>query len=146
MMLIKNTDESLVNGSTGRVIGFYDAAEYQKLNKAEALVQPDEEDGKEGKRGKIGEEVKKEKEGKETARVSMRYPLVKFNVPGGGTRDLLVQPESFKVESPNGEVQVSRSQVCDPTFLSSLPAQLLLVFGSSKQLNSLISPHSYQSS
>ena len=41
--------------------------------------------------------------------------LVEFRVPRG-TRKLLVMPESFKVELPNGEVQVSRTQL--PLILS----------------------------
>jgi hypothetical protein len=42
-------------------------------------------------------------------------PVVRFNIPlpggGMGTRDLLVEPDAFKSELPNGEVQASRLQV-----------------------------------
>jgi hypothetical protein len=39
------------------------------------------------------------------------FPVVQFKVPGGGLRDMLVEPDQFKAELPNGEVQASRSQV-----------------------------------
>ncbi|KAF8329448.1 uncharacterized protein EI90DRAFT_3062649 [Cantharellus anzutake] len=40
------------------------------------------------------------------------YPLVRFSIPGTTQhREMLVQPDIWKVEHPDGEVQASRSQV-----------------------------------
>ena len=45
-------------------------------------------------------------------RISTRkWPLVRFHLPNGQTRDYLARPESWKTELPNGEVQASRTQV-----------------------------------
>jgi ATP-dependent DNA helicase PIF1 len=38
-------------------------------------------------------------------------PLVRFTLADGTTRDLLVQPEEWKIELPSGEVQAQRSQL-----------------------------------
>jgi ATP-dependent DNA helicase PIF1 len=40
-----------------------------------------------------------------------KYPLVQFALPDGTSRQLLVQPEIWKVELPNGEVQAQRFQI-----------------------------------
>jgi len=39
------------------------------------------------------------------------FPVVRFAIADGTTRDLLCKREDWKVELPNGEVQASRSQV-----------------------------------
>ena len=39
------------------------------------------------------------------------FPVVRFVLADGTSRDLLCQPETWKVELPNGEVQASRSRV-----------------------------------
>lgn len=91
VMLIKNVDESLVNGSVGKVIDFMDDNEY---NKAVGVM-----------------EMEKEERDK-AARISTRkWPLVRFHLPNGGTRDYLARPEVWKTELPDGEVQASRTQV-----------------------------------
>lgn len=97
VMLIKNMDETLVNGSIGKVVEFIDPAQASK-----DLLIADEEEG--------GSKKPKSK----TAAVGgggLQYPVVEFNIPGGGTRRMLVTPEAWKVELPNGEVQVQRSQL-----------------------------------
>jgi ATP-dependent DNA helicase PIF1 len=86
VMLIKNMDEDLVNGSMGRVVGF-------EFPGAEKDV-----DGK----GARGRDVKGGKAGLEK-----RCPLVEFV---NGKRQLIT-PETWNVELPNGEIQASRSQV-----------------------------------
>ena len=92
VMLIKNLDETLVNGSMGRVIRFIDPAQA----KDESIYPP-------------GEEGEKKKPKKTAGQV---WPVVAFNIPGGYIKEVMMIPESFKVELPNGEVQVSRTQVC----------------------------------
>ncbi|SPO25681.1 related to PIF1 - DNA helicase involved in mitochondrial DNA repair and telomere length control [Ustilago trichophora] len=96
VMLIKNLDETLVNGSVGKVIDFMDDAEYAKQ------VGTLEESA----------DVSKEDRDKMTRTVSTRrWPLVRFHLANGQTRDYLARPESWKTELPDGEVQASRTQV-----------------------------------
>jgi len=85
VMLIKNMDDTLVNGSIGRVIGFSDGTPYKDESNPEKGV------------------VKK--------KAGTLYPIVSFSIPGGYLKEVLITPEVFKVELPNGEVQASRSQV-----------------------------------
>jgi len=40
-----------------------------------------------------------------------KYPLVAFKLADGTERELLVQPEEWKIELPSGEVQAQRSQL-----------------------------------
>jgi ATP-dependent DNA helicase PIF1 len=110
VMLIKNVDETLVNGSMGKVIGFCHKQLYftdphgrwRRDGDLDDVV--DEEDRtkrikvREMLLGKLAQGVKP-------------LPVVQFKVPGGGLRDMLVEPDQFKAELPNGEVQASRSQV-----------------------------------
>jgi ATP-dependent DNA helicase PIF1 len=114
VMLIKNLDESLVNGSMGKVIGF----EYKALFESDENGQyiPDEVFSE--MRGEMADEKRVERN--KSLKVyqaggTKPNPVVRFNVPlpGGmtGTRDLLVEPDVFKSELPNGEVQASRLQV-----------------------------------
>ncbi|KAI8996522.1 hypothetical protein BD414DRAFT_204381 [Trametes punicea] len=96
-MLIKNMDETLVNGTMGKVIAFVDPA-----------APPDDEGGLLG--GKPSS--KGTKEVKTTAALGGRQllPLVEFLQPGGLRKQVIVTPENWKVELPSGEVQVSRTQ------------------------------------
>lgn len=109
VMLIKNVDETLVNGSMGKVIGFCHKPLY--VTDTQGRWQPD---------GDVEGLDEEEREKKEKIRQMMMtkiaagskpLPVVQFKVPGGGVRDMLVEPDLFKSELPNGEVQVSRSQV-----------------------------------
>jgi len=45
------------------------------------------------------------------ATTSQVWPMVRFTLSDGNTRDLLCSREAWKIELPNGEVQASRSQV-----------------------------------
>lgn len=114
VMLIKNMDETLVNGSLGRVIGFmneamfdsYQQNEEQYLNPGSAAPTSDDP------------EERMQLEQKRRARFndllnagSQLYPVVRFTLPDGTLRDLLCQREAWKNELPNGEVVASRSQV-----------------------------------
>ena len=94
-MLIKNQDEMLVNGSMGRITRFVDPNTYGAF---------DEQDAKPGA---------PPSKGKKNTSVStpVLYPEVEFALPNGNKRLVLITPEISKVELPNGEVQVSRSQV-----------------------------------
>ena len=94
VMLIKNLDDTLVNGTMGKILRFVDPN-----NPLE------DEDGVLGKQGKDA--------AKAPASVGPRQllPVVEWLQPGGARRTAIVQPDNWKVELPSGEVQVSRTQV-----------------------------------
>ena len=97
VMLIKNLDESLVNGSMGKVLRFVNPSLYQ--------TDYDDVDGS----GRPKSEKKK------PSTNDMLVPLVEFLLPNKMRREVLVTPENWKVELPNGEIQVSRTQVGGPS-------------------------------
>ena len=103
VMLVKNMDDTLVNGSLGKVTGFMTE---QMFN----IYKEDEESFLEGGPSKqaMKTEIAKTTLGLNTAQV---YPVVRFAIADGTTRDLLCKREEWKVELPNGEVQASRSQI-----------------------------------
>ncbi len=96
VMLIKNIDETLVNGSMGIVTAFEELFVYDKIPGGES----------EEAIPKVG--VVKAMAPDESRR---KKPVVAFKVPGGGIRQVMLEPETWKVELPNGEVQASRTQV-----------------------------------
>lgn len=85
-------DETLVNGSMGTVVEFADPASYAANNEDNFIEKPTSTGEK--KIPHVG--------------VGSRWPVVEFL----NKRRMMVQPEVFKVELPNGEIQVSRTQVC----------------------------------
>ena len=93
VMLIKNIDETLVNGSIGKVIGFMSEKDYTEGG----MNRDDREPDKQNKLSRTG--------------IMVRWPLVRFRLPNGNARDWLAKPESWKNELPSGEVQASRTQV-----------------------------------
>ncbi|CUS14422.1 unnamed protein product [Tuber aestivum] len=109
VMLIKNQDDTLVNGSLGRVVGFMSEADFDvyredpdSLGSTMAELEHGEDHRPEGSGGpkEMGPIV-----------TANKYPLVQFALPDGTSRQLLVQPEAWKVELPNGEVQAQRIQI-----------------------------------
>ncbi|THH32533.1 hypothetical protein EUX98_g1662 [Antrodiella citrinella] len=96
VMLVKNMDETLVNGSMGTIVEFADPATYAANNEDEFIEKPTATGEK--KIPHVG--------------VGSKWPVVEFL----NRRRLLVQPEVWKVELPNGEIQVSRTQL--PLILS----------------------------
>ena len=104
VLLIKNMDEQLVNGSIGKVLGFMDEETCANLHE-------DDDDFDMGKfkeaRAKLTSMAYKNR----PVQNSPVWPYVQFLLPDGNTRSLLCMPESWKVELPNGEVQASRLQV-----------------------------------
>ncbi|KTW27996.1 hypothetical protein T552_01860 [Pneumocystis carinii B80] len=114
VMLIKNFDDQLVNGSLGKVIGFMNEKTFQ-------IWQEDEPDDDpfnyhEQIDDSNIDEIKKRKKRRiakmqSAAATGKLWPLVRFTLSNGLTRDMLVQPEQWKIELPNGEVQASRSQI-----------------------------------
>ena len=111
VMLIKNVDESLVNGSMGRVLRFVDPAIYG--TEADHDLMAGERGGVLGASSTAGASSASSK--KSAAISNKGYPVVEFILPNGSKRRMLVMPELWKVELPSGEVQVSRLQVCYPS-------------------------------
>jgi ATP-dependent DNA helicase PIF1 len=106
VMLIKNVDENLVNGSMGKVLRFVDPAVYGTSEDPESTMPGA---GVVGAASSTGA-----KKAQTAATVGVkRYPVVEFDLHNGKRR-LLVMPEIWKVELPSGEVQVSRTQVYLP--------------------------------
>lgn len=104
VMLVKNMDDTLVNGSLGKVIGFMTEPMF-------AIYKENEEElfnGNGTSEAAMKTEQAKTALGLTTTQV---YPLVRFANPDGTTRDLLTKREDWKIELPNGEVQASRSQI-----------------------------------
>ena len=116
VMLIKNMEDTLVNGSVGRVVAFMDEAtfDYYRTNEDDFIGDGNESSDSEGnirKRFKapaVGNKATGKDMGVSTGR---RWPLVCFVQPDGTERHLLCQPETWKIELPNGEVQAQRTQV-----------------------------------
>ena len=113
VMLIKNIDETLVNGSLGNVVAFMDEKTFDYYHEDEGEFQASEvTDGNVGDMSRARKKLKAmmNKDGvAETA--GGKWPLVRFTMPDGSSRDLLCQHESWKIELPSGEVQASRSQI-----------------------------------
>ncbi|KAJ5107244.1 ATP-dependent DNA helicase PIF1 [Penicillium angulare] len=113
VMLIKNMEDTLVNGSIGRVVAFMDEAKFDWYRTNEGEVQANEdgdmsdEDSVSRARKKLKAMVHKE----DGAPGGRKWPLVCFVQPDGTERHLLCQPEAWKIELPNGEVQAQRQQV-----------------------------------
>lgn len=111
VMLIKNMDETLVNGSVGKVISFMSEKTFDIYRenedecKGKATVGSDEDEIPRKKlRATISEDVNMSDTGQ-------RWPVVQFALADGNWRQILLTKESWKIELPNGEVQASRSQV-----------------------------------
>lgn len=112
-MLIKNMEDTLVNGSIGRVVAFMDEAKFDWYRTNEGEFQPNEEGDMDDEDSAARARKKlKAMAYKEDSTVNARkWPLVCFVQPDGTERHLLCQPEAWKIELPNGEVQAQRSQV-----------------------------------
>jgi ATP-dependent DNA helicase PIF1 len=109
VMLIKNMDDTLVNGSLGKVVAFMDDGTFDYYNKHEEEFHGDSGDEAFLRRKKLrGMSLDPKNGGISTAR---KWPVVSFIQPDGTERHLLCQPELWKIELPNGEVQAQRQQV-----------------------------------
>jgi ATP-dependent DNA helicase PIF1 len=113
VMLIKNLDDNLVNGSLGRVHAFMTEKTFEIYDKESDLFEADpngevgEDDTIRQARNKLKSMISKDL----VANTGKVYPVIRFTLPDGTSRDLLCQPEDWKVELPNGEVQAQRRQL-----------------------------------
>ena len=107
VMLIKNIDDTLVNGSLGYVRDFVSEEMYASHY--------DRDDGDEASEGFFDASTTIEKKLKpkfnSAVTTGQKYPLIRFTLADGTHRELLCHRETWKIELPNGEVQASRSQV-----------------------------------
>ena len=106
VMLIKNIDDTLVNGSLGKVIGFMSEQTWDNYVEHEEDYYATQRDPNEE-----GPPGLSERKTELVANTAQLYPVVRFAIADGTTRDLLLQRESWKVELPNGEVVASRAQI-----------------------------------
>jgi ATP-dependent DNA helicase PIF1 len=107
VMLIKNYDDTLVNGSLGKVIGFMTTNEFSSYHDDDEAYLASQS---------VGAEVPDHKQtiaelATKTKGSANRFPVVRFAIADGTTRDMLCHQEQWSVEQPNGEIQASRSQV-----------------------------------
>lgn len=102
VMLIKNLDENLVNGSMGKVIGFCHKAHFPTDGREwtpDAHLEAAMETDSKGRLKKLP-----------VAPGTKPHPVVRFKVPGGHQVHL-VEATDFKTELPTGEIQAARLQV-----------------------------------
>lgn len=126
VMLIKNMDESLVNGSLGKVIGFmsevtYTLCETEGLDIEEALSFDGRVDDPYGFKSLDEEEHDSDSVARKKKKIlrlralaadtSQLWPLVRFTTPTGLHIDRLITRERWTWEAPDGEVQAYRRQV-----------------------------------
>jgi ATP-dependent DNA helicase PIF1 len=105
VMLIKNLDETLVNGSLGKVIGFSDERTFEMGG---ANGSDDEDSGMSKAKKKLNSFSR---DPDLTSSAGRKFPVVQFISANGTPRVILCQPEEWKVELPNGEVQARRLQI-----------------------------------
>lgn len=115
VMLIKNIDEGLVNGSLGTVQAFMTEATFEIYDRNSGAFNLDsghpEPDYDETRENQIKIRASLSSTKNLTGDAGRMYPLVQFAVADGTLREMLVQPEDWKIELPSGEVQAQRTQL-----------------------------------
>jgi ATP-dependent DNA helicase PIF1 len=104
VMLIKNFDETLVNGSLGKVVGFMSESQFDSYQESESYMATQGGGMFEPQEEKVTVDLP-------GTGAAQRLPVVRFAIADGTTRDLLCRREQWSIEQPNGEVQASRSQI-----------------------------------
>lgn len=113
VMLIKNIDNQLVNGSLGKVHAFMteDLWTYHKDDERDFQLAHEPEGGSdEGEKATARKKLAalKYKNGDAPQKY---WPMVRFPLPDGTWRDMLCQPEEWKTETQQGEIMAKRVQV-----------------------------------
>ncbi|EFQ24939.1 DNA repair and recombination protein pif1 [Colletotrichum graminicola M1.001] len=107
VMLIKNMDDTLVNGSLGKVTRFMSEASFESWHMTDYGS-----DGDVDMEGSLKRKIKAfSREVEEATKGTTEFPVVEFAAADGSTRTILCVPEDWKSETPTGEVQASRSQL-----------------------------------
>lgn len=104
VMLIKNLDETLVNGSLGKVIGFSDERTFEMGGNTS-------DPEMDAAMSKAKKKLSGFSRDPDLLSSGKKYPIVQFISASGVPRVILCQPEEWKVELPNGDVQAKRQQV-----------------------------------
>lgn len=110
VMLIKNMDETLVNGSLGTVVGFMSEAA-ASIGGIESHGMDPEDAPKDDVMLKRIKAFSRELESSSSSHDHKEYPVVTFHSVDGTPRTILIVPEEWKSELPTGEVQACRKQV-----------------------------------
>jgi ATP-dependent DNA helicase PIF1 len=105
VMLIKNMDDTLVNGSLGKVRGFMSEATFEIWGAQEPFADEADSDARSKQR------IKSFSRDPDSIKDMKEYPVVQFTGTDGSHRTMLLLPEDWKVELPNGEVQAQRRQL-----------------------------------
>lgn len=105
VMLIKNMDDNLVNGSLGKVVDFSDEKTFEMANAN------DYGDVMDDAMARARKKLKGFSRDAETGTSGQKFPIVQFTATDGTTRLIMCQPEDWKIELPNGDVQAKRSQL-----------------------------------
>lgn len=109
-MLIKNLDETLVNGSLGTVVGFSTESAFE-------ISGGGMDDGDFSGGEELDPKIKRRLAmfsrdlDKSSSSNKQEFPLVQFHAVDGSSRLMLCVAEPWKVELPTGEVQASREQL-----------------------------------
>lgn len=111
VLLIKNVDEQLVNGSQGKVVGFTTERTYEILLAEGKLDNGEFYGDMTGAFERTNRILNSMAANGVSADSGPKYPLVEFVTPGGGHRTYLVKPETWKIEQPNGEITAQRTQI-----------------------------------
>lgn len=104
VMLIKNWDANLVNGSLGKVVAFSDENAFEMTTTSSSFNEPSN--------SALAKARAKLEQFKSAAGGGAQlYPVVQFIAIDGTSRTVLCQPEEWKVELPNGQIQAKRTQL-----------------------------------
>jgi ATP-dependent DNA helicase PIF1 len=106
-MLIKNMDDTLVNGSLGKVVGFMSEKNFEYYHENPDILDdsiPTEN---------LDDEARNHRLSIKNASLlpAKLYPCVRFAIADGTFRDLLVMPEEWRIELPDGTIQAQRTQL-----------------------------------
>ncbi|RMZ90363.1 hypothetical protein DV736_g2396, partial [Chaetothyriales sp. CBS 134916] len=119
VMLIKNIDSQLVNGSLGKIQSFMDESTfhvYKSDEEAFLLAQEPEGGSDEKEKAAAREKIRKMRLQGNRDSQARYWPMVRFSLPDGTYRELLCQPEEWKTEDQQGEILAKRVQI--PLILS----------------------------
>lgn len=116
VMLIKNLNDSLVNGSLGKVIAFMDERTFSIYSEdPDSFENAYDETNRDFDPDTIlrTSNIKAKLAANKSVigTKGMELPLVRFSNSDGSCQTMLIQPEDWKIELPNGEVQAQRTQL-----------------------------------
>lgn len=120
VMMIKNIDDSLVNGSLGRVIDFVDGNTCLSENENESENENKNENDNPFNGITESPNVSAKFDRKKSRFLDLTssraleeklYPKVRFLLPDGRTRDVIIKPEVWKIEDSDGNIIASRKQL-----------------------------------